>query len=148
MAQVSRYPLPKDIEKKIYELFLDAVADVKTSREVEAFVNDFLTPTERVMLPKRLAIALLLSKGYEQRLISRYLKVSFTTITRVSNLLRVSGAGYRRVIDKIIVDEHLATFLQKIDDALVALLGPPGGLNWSRWHENRRRKKMKSNSLL
>ena len=107
MAQVSRNPVRADVYKRMYEIFLDAIADVRSRKDVEAFVHDFLTPTERVMLPKRLTIAYLLSKGYEQRLISQYLKVSFTTITRVSNQLREAGAGYRKVITKILADEDL-----------------------------------------
>lgn len=143
MSQISRNPVRADVYKRMYEIFLDAIADVRNRTDVEEFVRDFLTPTERVMLPKRLAIAFLLSKGYEQRLISRYLKVSFTTITRVSNQLREAGAGYRRVIQKILVDERLVDFIEKIDDALAALLGPagPGSSNWGRWKADRWRKK-------
>src|SRR3990172_3335278 len=134
MAQVSKNPVTRDVEKRMREVFLEAIADVTTQREVKEFVEDFLTPTERIMLPKRLTIALLLSKGYDQRLISQFLRVSFTTITRVSNLLKTSGDGYRRVIAKIIADEKLEAFLEKIDEALYNLIGPagPGSSNWSR----------------
>jgi len=144
MAQVSRNIVHKDIEKRMQEVFLDAIADVITPREVNDFVQDFFTPTERIMLPKRLTIALLLYKGYEQRLISQYLKVSFTTITRVSNLLKTGGAGYRRVVTKIITDEKFEAFLEKIDDAIYKLIGPagPGSSNWSQWKADRWRQKM------
>lgn len=96
------------------------------------------------MLPKRLAIAFLLHKRYEQRLVSQYLKVSFTTITRVSNQLRTGGAGYRRVIEKIIADDKLKAFVEKIDDAIAELVGPHtvGRGNWSRWRSERWKKKM------
>lgn len=144
MAQVSRNRVRADVYARMEEIFLDAIADVRSRKDVDAFVGDFLTPTERIMLPKRLAIAFLLAKGYEQRLISQYLKVSFTTITRVSNQLRVSGDGYRKVIAKILADESLAEFLEKIDDAIAKFVGPagPGSSNWSQWYADRRRRKM------
>ncbi len=144
MAQVSKNRVRADVYSRMYEIFLDAIADVRSRRDVDAFVGDFLTPTERIMLPKRLAIAYLLMKGYEQRLISQYLKVSFTTITRVSNQLRVSGSGYRKVIAKIFADENLVEFLEKIDDEMVKLVGPagPGSSNWSQWYKDRWRRKM------
>ena len=144
MVQVSRNRVRADVYSRMYEIFLSAIVDVRTKKDVDEFVSDFLTPTERIMLPKRLAIAYLLTKGYEQRLISQYLKVSFTTITRVSNQLRVSGGGYRKVITKILADESLIGFLEKIDDAIVKLVGPagPGSSNWSQWYADRRRRKM------
>jgi Trp operon repressor len=139
MTQISRYLVTKDIQKRMYEVFLDTLANVKSRNEVSEYIEDFLTPTEKVMLPKRLAIALLIIKGYDQRTIIQYLKVSFATITRISNTLKTSGYGYRRVIDKIIKDERFMDLLEKIDDNLANILGPagPGSLDWKKWRTNR-----------
>jgi Trp operon repressor len=146
MTQVSKYPVSKDVQKRMYDIFLEALADVRMREDVEEFIDDFFTPTERVMLPKRLAIALLLSKGYEQRIICEYLKVSFTTITRISNQLKTKGAGFRRTVQKIMEDENLADFLEKMDAGLAKLLGPmgPGSLNRKAWYARKRQQVMAS----
>ncbi|OGG04174.1 hypothetical protein A2Z33_03385 [Candidatus Gottesmanbacteria bacterium RBG_16_52_11] len=146
MAQVSKYSVSKNVSERMYEIFLESLADIRTKSDASVFVNDFLTPTERVMLPKRLSIALLLVKGYDQRLISHYLKVSFTTITRIHNQMKTGGEGYKRIINKILADESMTDFINRIDDALANVLGPmgPGSLNWKLWRRERERQKKAS----
>ncbi|KKR32881.1 MAG: TrpR like protein, YerC/YecD [Candidatus Gottesmanbacteria bacterium GW2011_GWC2_39_8] len=129
MTQVSRYPLSKDIEKRVFEIFLDAVAGVQTSEEVNIFIEDLLSPTERVMLSKRLSIAFLLNKGYEQRLICQILRVSLGTVNKVNSSLKAKGEGYTRVIEKIKGKEKLEDFWGKVDEFLNDIL-PPKGQNW------------------
>ena len=52
MPQVSKRVLNKNIEKKIKENFLEALASLKDKKLAYRFIYDFLTPTERVMLAK------------------------------------------------------------------------------------------------
>jgi Trp operon repressor len=143
MTQISRHLVSKDIQKRMYDVFLDTLAGIKIKSDVSDFINDFFTPTERIMLPKRLTIALLLIKGYDQRTIIQYLKVSFATITRVSNILKDGGEGYKKVIEKIIKDEKFSDMLEKIDNNLADVLGPvgPGSLDWKKWRSDRWKKK-------
>lgn len=136
MAQVSKIPLRKEIEKRVFDLFLEAVGEVKEKSEVSVFLNDLLSPTEQLMLAKRLSIALLLHKGYDQRTICQILKVSLGTVNKVSLLLKLEGEGYRRMIKKVITREKTEEFWQKIDDFLTEL-APPKGRNWSNWRRER-----------
>ena len=53
------------------------------------------------MLGKRLAIAMLLEKGYDHRTIHSILKVSTTTVSSVNFWLQTKGKGYRKVIRAI-----------------------------------------------
>lgn len=80
MAQVSRYPISKEIYDRCWEIFTKTLVGIRTSKDAEEIVSDLLTPTEKIMLVKRLSIALLLSKGYEYREIIKLLRVSFPTI--------------------------------------------------------------------
>ncbi|MFH1841063.1 MAG: Trp family transcriptional regulator [Candidatus Shapirobacteria bacterium] len=124
MTQVSRRPLAVEIEKRIFDLFLEAVATATTKDRVEDFLGALLSPTEKVMLAKRLAIAFLLFKNYDQRTISRWLKVSLTTVSKVSLTLGHSQSGYWPVIDKIVKSEKMADFWQKIEDFIGEVLPP------------------------
>jgi hypothetical protein len=93
------------------------------------------------MLAKRLAIALLLLKKYDQRVISRWLKVSLTTVSKVSLTLQTGKGGYQLIIGSMVRKEELHAFLRKIDDALADLL-PPAGRNWSNWRRARWQEKI------
>ncbi len=56
MTKVSRRYLNKELENRIIEVFLKTIVDIKTTVEAKNFIEDLLSPTERIMLVKRLAI--------------------------------------------------------------------------------------------
>lgn len=118
MAQVSKYPLSKTTEFRLYSLFWEAIADLKNPAKAEEFFNDLLTPTEKVMLSKRLAIAVMLIKGYDYSSIRSILKVSPTTIGAVSLWLKYSGKGYRDTVEKLLKKERVREIVDTIDSLL------------------------------
>ena len=130
MTQVSKIPIRKEIEKRIQEIFISSISKVHSSDEVYRFISDLFSPVEQLMLEKRIAIAFLLYKGYNHRTISKLLKVSLSTVNRVSYKLQYGDKGYLRVITKIMVGEKMGEFFQKIDDFIGDLL-PPKGRSWS-----------------
>jgi uncharacterized protein YerC len=146
MSQVSRYPLRKEIENRMYEVFIDSISRVTTELQVEKLINDLLSPTEKVMLAKRLAIALLLLKEYDQRTISKVLRVSVDTVNKVNRSLKFGSGGYSMVIKPILEKEKQDTFWEKVDDKL-AIISLPHHRNWGDWKKERwedRIKKKKS----
>lgn len=122
MPQVSKYPLPRDIEKRLYSLLWETIADLNNPNKSEEFFNDLLTPTEKIMLAKRLAIAVMLVKGYDYLSIKSILKVSPTTIGTVSNWMKYSGNGYRKVVEKLLKKEKFENILENIDEALEIII--------------------------
>lgn len=138
MAQVSRYPLSKLVYKRIFEILFNSIASVKSRDEVEDFFNDLLTPTERIVLAKRLAIAILLVKGYDYAAIRKTLHVSPPTIATVSVALRYKGEGYRKVVDKLLKEEAIKDFLLEVVDSFAAV-GSIGGKGSHIWRDVRRR---------
>jgi hypothetical protein len=78
------------------------------------------------MLAKHLCIAYMLMKKYPQRAISDTLKLSTTTITRVSNILKSQGHGNKQVLGLMLADEKVADFFNQLDKIML----PPKG-NWS-----------------
>ena len=143
MTQISRIPLNKKVEERVYEVLMESIASAKTKNTVSALLSDLLSPTERLMLAKRLSIALLLMKKYDQRIISRWLKVSLGTVNKVSYVLQHGNGGYQSIIGSMLVKEELRAFIQKIDDTLANIM-PPAGKNWTHWRQKRLEQKIKS----
>src|SRR3989344_4651164 len=114
MPQISRRPLPKHIQEKMDNSLYEAVSVLKKKEEVIQFIGDLLTKTEKVMIPKRFAIAILLSKGWTFESIKDRLKVTQSTITSVAKTLEFSG-GYRKAIEKLEKSENSRDFWQEIE---------------------------------
>ena len=110
MTQVSKYPISKTVYERILEVFFKVFMRINTKTEAEEFIKDFLTPTEQIMLAKRLAIAFLLEKNYDFRTIGRILRVSLTTIARVNLMRKYGDQGYQRMIGKLLQEEKVKDF--------------------------------------
>ena len=132
MAQVSKYPLSKDIEERMFDVFWQTIAGLKTKQSVKKFLHDLLSPTEKTMLAKRLGIAILLLKGYDYRSISHALKVSTATIMLINNWLKTGGEGYKMVIKKLLKQEKQAEFWDNLEEKLSQVFPPRYGTDWKK----------------
>lgn len=142
MPQVSKYPIATDVYNRIFEIFFKTIADVRLPTDVKEFFDDFLSPTEKIMLAKRLSIAVLLAKNYDYRAISKILRVSPATIAAVNVFYKYAGHGYKRVVEKILKGEKQEEFWNKLDDLLSETI-PPRGRNWTYWRTEREALKRK-----
>lgn len=123
MPQVSKRVLRKEIEEKVTETFLEAISQVRDKAEVQLFINDLLSPVERVMLAKRMAIAVLLLKGWDYRSIDDLLKVSNDTIAKVSLIIKINE-GYRKIVDKLSKTEAGREFWKDVASLAYRLSNP------------------------
>lgn len=145
MAQVSKYPIHKDVEKRIFQILKRTISTLHTSDDIEEFLEDFLSPVEKIMLAKRLSIAVLLAKGYSYPSIISILRVTPATIAKVSLELKYSGVGYKKMVEMILRDEKIDRFWEKIEDIL-SHIPPSKGSDWKyhrREYEKRKREKRK-----
>lgn len=124
MTKVSRRFLDKELENKIFEVFLKTIVGIKTIAEAKNFIEDLLSPTEKIMLVKRLAIAVLLTKGKTYEYIDHTLKVSRATIMNVSLWLKHGKSGYRKAVERIIKGQNKEELLDKIEEILLRLSPP------------------------
>lgn len=115
MSQISRKKIENKIEEKISEIFIDSILKLKNKNEVVEFLDELLTPTEKVMLTKRLSIALLLSKGYEYKTIEAILKVTSSTIARQAYFSKHKGKALNRIVFLILEDEKKQDFWKDLD---------------------------------
>lgn len=147
MAQVSKYPVHKDVEKRMFEIFRSSISSLHDAADIDDFLADFLSPVEKIMLAKRLSIAVLLAKGYSYPEIRRILRVNPSTIASVSLSLKYAGKGYKKIVNKILLDEKIGAFWQKIEDILARNIPPGKGTDWSYYrkeYERERYKKQKA----
>lgn len=132
MAQVSKYPISKGVYDRIFKVFLKTLVNIKNPKDAEEFVESILTPVERIMLAKRLAIAFLLEKDYKYREIQRVIRVSLPTIASVNVVRQYMGNGYKKIISKILQDEKVKNFLETSVLKLLSIpaKGNKGGGVW------------------
>lgn len=122
MAQVSKYPISQAVYEQIYELLLKVISDSRSNDESKELLDDLLTPTEKIVLAKRLAIALLLMKKYTYENIKKILRVSQPTIALVNITLRYKGRGYKQFTDKILREEKIRKIWEKIEDSVLSTM--------------------------
>ena len=63
MPQVSKRFIGKKTQDHIIKLFISGIALTKTENDAVSFLEDILTPTEKLMLSKRFSIAFMLMHG-------------------------------------------------------------------------------------
>lgn len=146
MTQVSKRWLSKETEDRMMEIFWRSLASCSTKEMVASFLEDLLTPTEKIMLAKRTSIALLLLKGYDYKSINDILKVSDQTIWTVNLWLKTKGKGYRMVLKKIMRSEKWEEFWSDLEKQVQEILPPRPGTNWAevrrkQWENRRQQQK-------
>lgn len=130
MSQVSKRVLSREARERIFEIFWQSLASCSDQKTVAKFLEDLLTPTEKIMLAKRVSIAFLLLKGYSYRVINDSLKVSNPTIWTVNLWLKEKGLGYQEVLGKILKSEKWKSFWQELEKKIEDTFPPRYGTDW------------------
>lgn len=143
MSQVSPRNLDSKVADQIYNTFLSAISDLTTPSSTRTFLTDLLSDSEIAMLGKRLSIAYMLQKGYTTRQISQTLKVSLTTINRISPKLSQPNSGYRIVISRMLQQEKIVAFFNKLEEKIDHAL-PPRGANWKQHYKRASKMRQKN----
>lgn len=118
MPRVSKRPLNKEINIELKGNFSSLISSLQNPREIEKFLNDFLTKEENLMLAKRLMLHLLLDNKYKSLEIQSILGVSKETVRVHKSSWEKSGETYRKIINKIANRRKVKLFLQAIEKKL------------------------------
>lgn len=141
MSQVSKYRMSPKIESKVFGMFINSIKNTKTSDEVVDFLNDLLSPTEKIMLAKRVSIAFLLFEDkYTYEDISKVLKVSRGTIAKVHSVLISQGKGFKKILGNILQRKIFKNTISEIFDLLTPL--PPKGTSIGYWRNLKTKEKI------
>lgn len=124
MPQISKRIPSQVVEERMFEVFEKTFLDLKSVEDARLLLGDLLTRTEKIMMAKRLAIAVLLAKDYDYRSIINILKVSFTTINAILKQQVIDGRGYKKAVDKILKNESLDEFYTRLAKNISKVLSP------------------------
>src|SRR3989344_7744615 len=91
MPHISQKRVKRHVFKRMSDEFVKTISSLKSSSEIRGFLNELLTPTERMMLAKRLAMILMLKKGYSFLIIRRTLKLSPSTVARFWKMTKMKS---------------------------------------------------------
>jgi len=91
MTRTSKQKIEKTTWRSIHNQFNKTLLNLKSNNAGQKFLNDLLTESETVMLSKRLSIIFLILEKVPQRKIAEALKVSTSTIRRISYALDHGG---------------------------------------------------------
>lgn len=128
MTQISKRYIPEEKLNRIFSLLFDLILSISDKKEAEDILSELLTPTERIMVAKRVACFYMLLKNVPNNQIADVIKLSTATVTYFKHYLENSRYISEYFSDKL-VSEKIKNFLQ---DLLVEYLYnlPRKGSNW------------------
>ena len=96
---------PQELNEKETVMTLDALytaaSAIKGRDAMKLFLRDLLTPSERIMLGRRIIIARMLIAGEPQRKIEETLRVGRTTVNRVRRWLADQFPGFETAVKEM-----------------------------------------------
>lgn len=141
MVRNSKFQLKDEVLEKLFGLFFEVVGKKGSKDEFRKTMNDLLSPAERVMISKRIAIIYLLLKGIDYYNICHVLKVSTATVAKFRILMERSE-GVIPTFERIIRIEKVGDFLEELFNTLYGP-GTPG-VDWkAAWRDKIRLERKK-----
>ena len=128
MPPLSKSRVENYVLEKLFDLFFEIIGNNNDKEEFEKIIYDVLSPVERIMIAKRIAIIYLSTKNIEYSIICEILKVSPATVAKFK-LITENSEGIKQALKRIINNEKIVDFFREI----VLELRRPGkyGVNWS-----------------
>lgn len=148
MAQVSKYMMSEKIKREINEIFLETFALLYKKEDIINFLEDFFSPTERIVLSKRITIALMLKKGYSYEMIKKLIKVSQPTVADVNLKLKYAGKGYHKILDQMLVNRKIKSVFDNIEKFILAGLTIGHGKGTGYWFQQKIKKQRETSSII
>ena len=113
MPHVSRIQLKKTLENQLINTLDLLLTKLSKKDDVKKFLLSLLTPTERLMLAKRLTIIILLKEGLTESEIAKKIHVTRVTVSRLQLFLEARGEGYE-IAMKILQNEKIMQELKML----------------------------------
>ncbi len=129
---VSRFKLRPEVWDRIFNLFSESLLSIKNKEKFDIFLNDFLSPTEKIMLAKRFALAVLLAKGNSYEEIKRILHVTTATIAKMNLHIKYGEKGTNEVVGNVLKRDSARIIWEEIQSMFNI---PIKGLPLSEYHK-------------
>ena len=137
MTRISKRVLKEEVLLKLYRLFFEVISQYNNQENFLNLIDDILSPTEKIMLTKRVAIIYLLIKGVSYRDISEALKVSTGTVVLYAAKFYKKDSQLVGMIKKMLKKEKFFNFLEDIFAGLTIQPGVKIG-DWQRYWDHKR----------
>ena len=141
MPKVSKNPLSGETRREMIHAFVQTLVKINDDALLRCFLDDLLTPTEKLMLSKRLMAGVLRQRGYSYGAVCHALKMSKTTVHLIQRELAKSGEGYRKIFDLFFRESKGERLLSAVERFLNAITLPVKGSpsDMRRWKRALRR---------
>ena len=134
------------VYEKMFGLFFEVITNSKNKEGFNQLMKELLSPTERIMVAKRVVLVYLLLQEIDYQVICRVLKVSSSTISKFK-LLTDNKSGMIDILKKTMRNDKIRLFVFE----LMSDLFPPGmyGTNWeSAWKRKLEISRVKREGIL
>ncbi len=145
MTHVSRYPMDKVVETELFRKFWHSLSSLRDPQSASSFFSDFLSGSERIMLAKRFAIAVLLLRGKRPKDIKLALHVSDSSTSSVGAWLKNAKPKTVATLERVIRENYWEEFFDNVESFLDTL-PPRYGTNWQRVGKERWKRKLERSS--
>ncbi len=123
MAQISKYEIKERVLDRLQCLFFDVVAKQNSKNTFLALLDELLSPTEKIMLSKRIGIIYLLEKGVAIDRICKALHMSTSTVAQYILRFRHKKSLINQIIKSVIQKEKIKNV---VTDVFAELFIQPG----------------------
>src|SRR3989344_6073169 len=114
MTRISKRLLKERILVKLNSLFFEIMSKYNNKKSFLDVIEEILSPTEKIMLIKRISIIYLLIKGVDYRDISEVLKVSRGTVVLYASKFYKKDSKLVNMIQSMLKKEKFFNFLEDI----------------------------------
>lgn len=143
MAQISRYEVKERVLDRLQCLFFDVVAKQNSKNNFLAILDELLSPTEKIMLSKRIGIIYLLEKGVALDRICKVLHMSTSTVAQYILRFRHKKSLINQIVKNVIQREKIKGVIEDVFEELFIQPGIKKGhhylkYNWDKEKERRK----------
>ena len=118
MSRVSKKPLHKKMQAELEEQLLVIISSLNNKQQTNAFLDEFLTKEEKLMLGKRLILYILLYKGWTSTDIHTILSMSYETIRWYKQIYENKPEVFKEMINRLSMKEEGSNLLKKLEKFL------------------------------
>lgn len=143
MVHLSKKLVNKNKLVKLYRILFEITNVADDEDEYIELIKDIISPSEQIMIAKRIAIIYLLIKGLEQVVIAEYLGVSRSTVAKFCLLFYEKESKLIKVIKSLLGKEKITHFLEDLFADIFIQPGIKIGHWESYWQHKRRQEERK-----
>jgi len=143
MVNISKRLIDEKKLFKVYELFFKVINKANDKEEFFQLIQDVLSPSEQIMIAKRIGVIYLLIKNVDKPAITKYLKVSMATVDKYYFLYYKKKTKLILIIETFLKNEKIGHFIEDIFSDIFIHPGIYIGHHQLKWEHIKRKEARK-----